>query len=80
MPPERLTPREIGAYLDGASGSEDRSRVAREILRDPEASARLRLYKQQVRELHRIYDGVLSEPIPERLAAILGRGRAGEER
>jgi hypothetical protein len=74
MPRKRPTAADIGAYLDGTAGADDRRRIAQEILRDPDASARLRLYRQQVRELHRLYDGVLEEPIPDRLKHLLARG------
>lgn len=74
MPRRKPTTADIGAYLDGAAGADDRRRIAQEILRDPDASARMRLYRQQVRELHRLYDGVLEEPIPDRLKDLLARG------
>jgi anti-sigma factor RsiW len=35
----------------------------------------MRFYRQQVKELHRLYDGVLDEPMPDRLADLVRRAR-----
>jgi len=76
---KRLSAAEIGAYLDGTAPPEERRRIAQEILRNPDASARLRLYRQQAQELHRLYDGVMDEPIPDRLRDLLTRGADGRD-
>jgi anti-sigma factor RsiW len=43
------------------------------IKTDIEAAALLQQYRQHVQELHRIYDGVLNEPVPERMLDLLRR-------
>jgi anti-sigma factor RsiW len=72
---KRLTMTDINAYLDGALSDEERSQVEQSLRTDTEAAALLQQYRQQVQELHRIYDGVLAEPVPPRMLEVLRRGR-----
>ena len=70
---KRLTMSDINAYLDGALSDEERREVELVIKTDIEAAALLQQYRQHVQELHRIYDGVLNEPVPERMLDLLRR-------
>jgi hypothetical protein len=74
---KRLTMSDINAYLDGALSEEDRVQVEHALRTDHEAAALLQQYRQQVQELHRIYDGVLSEPVPQRMLDALRRRSGG---
>ncbi len=72
---------EINDFVDGAASADARRRIAEGLLRDPDANARMRFHRQQVKELQRLYDGVLDEPMPDRLADLVRRARgtdAGE--
>ncbi len=66
---------EINDFVDGAASSDARRRIAEGLLRDRDANARMRFHRQQVRELHRLYDGVLDEPMPDRLVDLVRRAR-----
>jgi hypothetical protein len=66
---------EINDFVDGAAPADARRRIAEGLLRDPDANARMRFYRQQVKEMHRLYDGVLDEPMPDRLADLVRRAR-----
>jgi hypothetical protein len=70
---KRLTMSDINAYLDGALSDEEKREVELVIKTDIEAAALLQQYRQHVQELHRIYDGVLNEPVPERMLDLLRR-------
>lgn len=67
---------EINDFVDGAVSGDARRRIAEGLLRNPDANARMRFHREQVNELHRLYDGVLDEPMPDRLADLVRRARA----
>ncbi|WP_236024829.1 anti-sigma factor family protein [Arenibaculum pallidiluteum] len=64
---------DINAYLDGALSGQEKVEVEQALKTDQEAAALLQQYRQQVQELHRLYDGVLSEPVPPRMLEALRR-------
>lgn len=68
---------DINAYLDGALSGEERLNVEQALKTDQEAAALLQQYRTQVEELHRLYDGVLSEPVPARMLEMLRRRGGG---
>jgi len=73
---KRLTLHDINAYLDGALSDEARAEVEAALTHDPAARAMVERFRRQADELHRIYDGVLDEPIPDRMMSLLrGTGR-----
>lgn len=72
---KRLTMSDINAYLDGALSEERKREVEAAIQDDTEAAALFQQYRQHVQELHRLYDGVLEEPVPERMLELLRRHR-----
>lgn len=74
---KRLTMSDINAYLDGALSEAERREMEEAIRQDPEAAALLQLHRRHVQELHRLYDAVLDEPIPQRMIDLLRRAREG---
>jgi hypothetical protein len=54
----------INAYLEGSLSEEERREIELVIKTDIEAATLLQQYRQHVQELHRIYDGVLNDPVP----------------
>jgi len=71
---KRLTMQDINAYLDGALSEAERIDVEKALEIDPDARALLNRMRRQVDELHRIYDPVLEEPVPDRLLKLLRPG------
>ncbi len=74
---KRLDMNDINAYLDGALSDTERREIEAALESDPQARALLNRYRRQVEELHRLYDSVLDEPVPEAMLSIL-QGRAGK--
>jgi len=68
---KRLTISEINAYLDGALTEGERCEVEAALEQDPAARHLLQQYRAQVDELHRLYDPVLDEPVPDEMLALL---------
>ncbi|HEV7372358.1 hypothetical protein [Arenibaculum sp.] len=68
---------DINAYLDGALDEDERREVELVLRTDTEAAALLQQYRQQVRELHRLYDRVLTEPVPQKMLEMLQRKKPG---
>jgi anti-sigma factor RsiW len=75
---KRLTMSDINAYLDGALDEDERREVELVLRTDTEAAVLLQQYRQQVRELHRIYDKVLTEPVPPKMLEMLQRRKPGQ--
>lgn len=71
---KRVTMSDINAYLDGALDEGERRAFEEAVEADAEAKALLSLHRQQVQELHKLYDPVLEEPVPSRMLELL-RGR-----
>src|SRR5262245_48655166 len=66
------------AYADGALDAEAGARVTVLLKADPEARARVAMFRATGRELSAHYEGVLREPVPERLIEFVmsyGQGR-----
>lgn len=74
-----LTMQDINAYLDNALGERERREVETLLARDPAAQALVNRYRRQVDELRRLYDPVLSEPVPPAMLSLLRRGGMGED-
>ncbi|MGF1641001.1 MAG: anti-sigma factor family protein [Rhodospirillales bacterium] len=66
---------ELHAYVDGELDVDARATIERWLADNPDDAARVRAYVAQKRELHALYDGVLSEPLPAKIEAALARGR-----
>lgn len=61
LPP--ITDDEIHAYADGLLPPEGRARIEAAMAADPALSARIAFYRRINRNLHRLYDGSLAEPV-----------------
>lgn len=74
---KRVTMTDINAYLDGAFDEQDRREFEEAVETDAEAKALLSLHRQHVQELHKLYDPILDEPVPQRMLDLLrGAGRS----
>ena len=62
---------DIHAYLDGALNEAERRRFEAMLEFDPDAAGMVRQYRQQAEELRRLYEPVMSEPVPDRMLALL---------
>ena len=58
---------DLNAYVDGILPVERTAEVEAYLATHPEDAARVAAYRQQNEGLHRIYDAVLDEPLPQRL-------------
>lgn len=74
----KLTDQELMAYADGEMPLMDAKRVEAAMAEDPPLAARVARFRAVRRALHTAYDSVLTEPIPERLRALLGDVAASE--
>lgn len=70
---KRVTMNHINAYLDGALDDKERQEFEHSVEADAEAKAVLTFHKNHVDELHRLYDPVLEEPVPDRMLELLRR-------
>ncbi|HVZ98768.1 MAG TPA: NepR family anti-sigma factor [Caulobacterales bacterium] len=59
------------AYVDGELPSLEAKRVAEAVQSDAELAARVQRFRNVRHALKRAYDSVLSEPVPDRLRALL---------
>lgn len=64
------------AYVDGELSAEDRARVEAAMRTDSDLARRVAKHQELRAGLHAAFDGVLREPVPERLVAA-ARGDAG---
>jgi anti-sigma factor RsiW len=71
-----VTEADLQAYADGKLGEERRAAVAAWLAAHPEDAERIESYRQLAAELRTSYEGVLDEPVPERLQLALRAGRA----
>lgn len=66
---------ELHAYLDGEMSEGDSEGMREWLEEHPEAAQRMMQHRAIGEEMHRAYDTVLSEPVPERLQAVLADRR-----
>jgi anti-sigma-K factor RskA len=64
LPDDMLT-----AYVDGELSAEDRARVEAAMRAEPEVARRVAKHQQLRTSLRAAFDGVLREPVPERLVS-----------
>ncbi|MFC1664622.1 anti-sigma factor family protein [Pseudomonadota bacterium] len=57
----------FSAYVDGELDRKDQSKVEAWLAEHPEDRVRVEDYRQQMVQLHQLYDDVLNEPVPSRL-------------
>jgi hypothetical protein len=74
----KLTDEELMAYADGEMSAMDAKRVEAAMAADAALAARVARFRAVRRALHTAYDSVLTEPVPERLRALLGDVAANE--
>ena len=73
---EAVSEADLQAYADGNLPEERRAAVAAWLAAHPEDAERIEAYRRIAEELRTSYDGVLQEPVPERLQRALRRPRA----
>lgn len=66
----KLTEKDLHAYVDDRLDPERRRAVESHLAQGAEDAARVAAYREQNAVLHRLYDGMLEEPVPERLRGI----------
>lgn len=67
---------ELHAYADGALAGARAAEVEAWLAANPEAAERVRAWRDQNRALRALFDPVLDEPVPARLAGTLARRNA----
>jgi anti-sigma factor RsiW len=68
---KRPTDRELQAYVDGELSDKRRGEIAAALKRDPKLRTLALRYEAQKRGVQRLYDEVLSEPVPKSLSKLL---------
>ncbi len=71
MSTDSVNEMELHAYVDGQLEPARRAAVEAYLAADPEAAAQVRQWRAQMQRLHREFDDVLNEPIPQRLVQAL---------
>jgi anti-sigma factor RsiW len=71
-----VTESDLQAYADGKLPEERRAAVTAWLTAHPDDAERIESYRRLAEELRSTYEGVLDEPVPERLERALGPGRA----
>ncbi len=72
---EAVSEADLQAYADGNLPAERRAAVAAWLAAHPEDAERIETYRRIAEELRTSYDGVLHEPVPQRLQRALPRPR-----
>lgn len=72
---KRVTMSHSNALRDEALNDTPRWEAERIVETDAEAGTLLTLHLQHVEELHKLYDPILSEPVPDRMLRLLRRYR-----
>jgi anti-sigma factor RsiW len=72
-PADPIGERDLLAYVDGLLDPARRQAVEAQLAADPAAAARIADFAAQRTALRSLYDPVLDEPVPPRLAAVLDR-------
>jgi len=67
MSPSPVTEAELHAYVDGVLPAARVAEVEAYLAERPEEAARVAAYRAQLAALHREFDAVLDEPVPDRL-------------
>src|SRR6185503_14001656 len=75
MSEQQVSETDLQAYADGKLPEERRAAVAAWLAAHPEDAERIESYRQLAAELRSSYDGVLDEPVPERLERTIRSGR-----
>ncbi|HXF65903.1 MAG TPA: anti-sigma factor [Burkholderiales bacterium] len=70
MSGDPITEADLHAYVDGRLPPARAAEVEAYLASRPEEAARVAAYREQILALHRQYDAVLEEPVPEHLARV----------
>jgi anti-sigma factor RsiW len=73
---ERLDPARLEAYADSELDAQAMSETAEQLLRDPEALARVRALHEEAALLRAAYQEAAEAPIPPEILATIDRGGA----
>ena len=71
-----MTEADLHAYVDSVLPEARRAEVETYLTARPQEAERVRAYRQQNEALHRLFDPMLDEPVPERLRAPLNVRRS----
>ena len=74
-PPAAMDEHDLLAYVDGRLEAGAPGRVAAWLADQPADAAKVEAWKIQKEELHRLYDGVLDDPLPDRAKQSLKEAR-----
>jgi negative regulator of sigma E activity len=74
----KITDEDLMAYADGELSPLEAKRIEAAMAEDAELAARVARFRNVRRALRTAYDSVVSEPVPERLRALLGDVAASE--
>jgi anti-sigma factor RsiW len=73
---EHVSELDLQAYADGKLPEDRRAAVAAWLAAHPEDAERIEGYRRLAEELRRNYQGMLEEPVPERLRRVVSPARA----
>jgi hypothetical protein len=65
------------AYVDGELDADARARLDAQLANDPQLAARVRRERDLRARMQAAFDGVLQEPVPQRLLDVVSRAEAG---
>jgi anti-sigma factor RsiW len=72
-----ITETDLHAYADGQLDDSRRVQVEAHLAHDPAATERVRIWREQKKALHALYNPKLNEPVPQRLFAVRMLQRRG---
>ena len=67
-------------YVDGRLDAGQQAEIAAYLAAHPETAARIERYRAHIAGMHALYDGILSEPIPPSMQALLRRAARRRQR
>src|ERR1700758_1657754 len=71
---------DLQAYVDGRLDAGQQAEIAAYLAEHPETAARIERYRAHIAGMHALYDGILTEPIPPRMRALVRRAAARRRR
>jgi anti-sigma factor RsiW len=77
MTEDRVTDSELNALIDGELDAARQAEIEAWLAEDPETAQRVARYRAQNAGLHALYDDILHEEIPPRIAAAFESRRTG---
>jgi len=74
-----VTVEDLSAYVDGQADTDLSDAISDVVKEDDRSAEAISAFMTQNALLHRAFDPILEEPVPERLTALLRGGRAPAE-